>query len=432
MKKLRTSLQADLHNGSPNCSDLLFPGLHSENATSAQKDVFLPSPWNGYIPGTCFLFCCRILCYINHFDQIFSDSSFCSFYLKKAGHGSLWDFAESVRSGKVLQGQENLGLVSPLYGRDKINRQLDFEMHPIAAHHNNIVLNRMEKSNYSELGRIQPSASFSGSLETNSFPRVLQGQEICSLKSLTRKTELNPGAWRKPEFSCNVFNVNQRLAPNCYPLASEGIRNMVLPFSGVYKTGQDPVMLSYMSNFQRDNHVLNTNSVRDGLSRDEKRILPVANDQKTLEKTSLFPISGMPLKDKNDENSKGAGGACKIFGFSLTEEPPNSTSQGSNRRSCTKVGFGNILILFVFSVSFILLLFKRTKTCDSSVKVHKQGSLVGRAIDLSRLYSYDDLMIELERLFSMEGLLRDPSKGWRVLYTDSENDMMVVGDDPWQ
>lgn len=66
------------------------------------------------------------------------------------------------------------------------------------------------------------------------------------------------------------------------------------------------------------------------------------------------------------------------------------------------------------------------------MKVHKQGSLVGRAIDLSRLSSYNDLMSELERLFGMEGLLRDPTKEWRVLYTDSENDIMVVGDDPWQ
>ena len=56
---------------------------------------------------------------------------------------------------------------------------------------------------------------------------------------------------------------------------------------------------------------------------------------------------------------------------------------------------------------------------------------MGRAIDLSRLNSYEDLLIELERLFSMEGLLRDPDMGWRILYTDDENDMMVVGDDPW-
>ncbi|CAN7038274.1 hypothetical protein IGI04_005242 [Brassica rapa subsp. trilocularis] len=40
-------------------------------------------------------------------------------------------------------------------------------------------------------------------------------------------------------------------------------------------------------------------------------------------------------------------------------------------------------------------------------------------------------IFELERLFNMEGLLRDPEKGWRFLYTDSEDDMMVFGNDPW-
>lgn len=57
---------------------------------------------------------------------------------------------------------------------------------------------------------------------------------------------------------------------------------------------------------------------------------------------------------------------------------------------------------------------------------------MGRAVDLSRLKGYSELLSELERLFSMEGLLKDPDKGWQILYTDSENDVMVVGDDPWQ
>lgn len=57
---------------------------------------------------------------------------------------------------------------------------------------------------------------------------------------------------------------------------------------------------------------------------------------------------------------------------------------------------------------------------------------MGRSIDLSKLNGYDDLLIEIESLFSMKGLLRDPAKGWRILFTDNENDMMVVGDDPWK
>lgn len=362
MKKLRTCMQADAQNSSRNGADLLSPMSYTNNVSGASKAVMVPSIWNGYVPG-----------------QV-----------------SLWDFAESVRSGKVLQGQENLGLASPLYRGDKINRQLDFEMHPVA--HQQLVSNGMEKAKYSDFSRSQPSISYSSSMETHSFPKVLQGQEICSLKSLTGKTELSPGGWRKPELGGNILSINQRSSPSCYPLVSEGIRNMVFPLNGIYKAGQDPVMLSYVTNIERENRVLNSTSFKDGLPREEGVLLNIANEPKALEKTSIFPTTGSPMNNKKDEK-KGARSVCKLFGISLTEEAPTSSTQSSSRRSCTKV--------------------------------HKQGSLVGRAIDLSKLNSYDDLLVELERLFSMEGLLRFPGKGWRVLYTDSENDMMVVGDDPW-
>lgn len=66
------------------------------------------------------------------------------------------------------------------------------------------------------------------------------------------------------------------------------------------------------------------------------------------------------------------------------------------------------------------------------LQVHKQGSVLGRVVDLSKLDGYDDLICELERLFDMKGLLNDPEKKWNVVYTDEEDDMMLVGDDPWQ
>lgn len=66
------------------------------------------------------------------------------------------------------------------------------------------------------------------------------------------------------------------------------------------------------------------------------------------------------------------------------------------------------------------------------LQVQKQGSIVDRLIDLSKLHGYDDLTCELERLFDMEGLLNNKEKKWSVVYTDDENDMMLVGDGPWQ
>ncbi|XP_027334324.1 auxin response factor 18-like isoform X2 [Abrus precatorius] len=67
----------------------------------------------------------------------------------------------------------------------------------------------------------------------------------------------------------------------------------------------------------------------------------------------------------------------------------------------------------------------RTRT-----KVQMQGVAVGRALDLTMLNGYDDLIEEIEKLFDIKEELRSQNK-WAVTFTDDENDMMLVGDDPW-
>lgn len=308
------------------------------------------------------------------------------------GGGGFLDFEESIRSSKVLQGQENVGFVSPLYGCDKVNRSLDFEMQ-----NPSLASTGIEKANFCEFMRAPPT-TYTGFLESDRFPKVLQGQEIGPLRSLAGKSDFNLGSWGKPNLGCNLFNMYQKPKPNFYPLASEGIRNMYFPYNDIYKGGQDPVMLSYASNFPRENVPFNPSSIRSGVIGTEVRKPNIPNEPKPPENISAPPNLETNLKHQKDETFSGTAAGCKLFGFSLTgETPPNS--QNSGKRSCTKV--------------------------------HKQGNLVGRAIDLSRLNGYGDLFSELERLFGMEGLLRDPDKGWQILYTDSENDMMVVGDDPW-
>lgn len=303
---------------------------------------------------------------------------------------SLLDFVESTRSTKVLQGQEN-GSISPLITCDTMNHLPEFDSHHVA--HQNSGLNGIETTGYSSLFRSQTPTPYTGFTDSNRFPKVLQGQEICSLRSLTNKAEANIGT--------NVLNVYQGPKTNYYPLASEGARNPFFPYDRIYKSGQDPALLSYVANLQRQSHVLNSVPLRNERPSSEGGICHFTTEKMPQDSASMFPIAETHFKNKEDgnNNNNGMGSACKLFGFSLSKEPHTTNSQCPNRRSCTKV--------------------------------HKQGSLVGRAIDLSRLNSYADLFTELEILFSMEGLLRDPNKGWRILYTDSENDMMVVGDDPW-
>ncbi|CAA0823180.1 Auxin response factor 4 [Striga hermonthica] len=255
---------------------------------------------------------------------------------------ALLEFQESWRSSKVLQGQEKvLFSVSNLYGGNNrmTNRQLaSFNLSP----------------NGTEILSHVTSPTFADFPVSNRIPKVLQGQEICSLKSLAGKINSGP----RPEMAHN---------PCFYPLASEGSRKVPVPHKGIYGTGQ---------HFSNLHGVVKPNSVLRGVEANVPE--PRAHDK---EKVPTFKLFGITLTEDNNEADVSVKGSS------------------SSKRSCTKV--------------------------------HKQGSRVGRSVDLSRLQGYDDLLIYLEKLFGMDGLLRDPERGWRVLYTDSDNDMMVVGDDPW-
>ncbi|KAG2607946.1 auxin response factor 17-like isoform X2 [Panicum virgatum] len=66
------------------------------------------------------------------------------------------------------------------------------------------------------------------------------------------------------------------------------------------------------------------------------------------------------------------------------------------------------------------------------VKVYKSGTY-GRSLDITRFSSYHELRRELGRLFGLEGQLEDPMRsGWQLVFVDREEDVLLVGDDPWQ
>ncbi|KAL5555040.1 hypothetical protein UlMin_037276 [Ulmus minor] len=73
----------------------------------------------------------------------------------------------------------------------------------------------------------------------------------------------------------------------------------------------------------------------------------------------------------------------------------------------------------------------QSRQIRSCTKVHMQGIAVGRAVDLTRFDQYEDLLKKLEEMFDIEGELCGSAKKWQVVYTDDEDDMMMVGDDPW-
>ncbi|KAI7734004.1 hypothetical protein M8C21_017905 [Ambrosia artemisiifolia] len=65
------------------------------------------------------------------------------------------------------------------------------------------------------------------------------------------------------------------------------------------------------------------------------------------------------------------------------------------------------------------------------VKVHKSGCF-GRSLDIGKFSSYHELRRELGQMFGLEGQLEDPLRsGWQLVFVDRENDVLLLGDDPW-
>ncbi|CAK9151969.1 unnamed protein product [Ilex paraguariensis] len=67
----------------------------------------------------------------------------------------------------------------------------------------------------------------------------------------------------------------------------------------------------------------------------------------------------------------------------------------------------------------------------SPQEVHKSGSF-GRSLDITKFSSYNELRSELAQMFCLEGQLEDPLRsGWQLVFVDRENDVLLLGDDPW-
>lgn len=75
---------------------------------------------------------------------------------------------------------------------------------------------------------------------------------------------------------------------------------------------------------------------------------------------------------------------------------------------------------------------QNTPRVRTYTKIQRAGS-VGRSIDVSTFNNYDELCSAIERMFGLEGLLKDSKgSGWKLVYVDYENDVLLVGDDPWE
>ncbi|AEE31681.1 AUXIN RESPONSE FACTOR 13 [Arabidopsis thaliana] len=63
-------------------------------------------------------------------------------------------------------------------------------------------------------------------------------------------------------------------------------------------------------------------------------------------------------------------------------------------------------------------------------KVHMQGVAISRAVDLTAMHGYNQLIQKLEELFDLKDELRTRNQ-WEIVFTNNEGAEMLVGDDPW-
>ncbi|CAN7091835.1 unnamed protein product [Brassica rapa subsp. narinosa] len=70
-----------------------------------------------------------------------------------------------------------------------------------------------------------------------------------------------------------------------------------------------------------------------------------------------------------------------------------------------------------------------SQTLDMFIdQVHMEG--VVRTMDLTIFDGYNHMIVELEKLFNIEGKLQMHNQ-WKLTFKYNEGDTMLVGDDPW-
>ncbi|PIA48925.1 hypothetical protein AQUCO_01300067v1 [Aquilegia coerulea] len=164
-----------------------------------------------------------------------------------------------------------------------------------------------------------------------------------------------------------------------------------------------------------------------------------------------FPVINDPVETgKKPEPT----GGCRLFGIELTNNSraPPPVNVPTNQTVISSAGTEEVVQAPVFGANsnqqsgvskvsgeqgreFLQVSPKESQTkgptCTRTrTKVHMQGIAVGRAVDLTGLQGYDQLIKELEDMFEIKGQLC-PRDKWEVVFTDDEGDMMLVGDDPW-
>ncbi|KAE9598268.1 putative transcription factor ARF family [Lupinus albus] len=158
---------------------------------------------------------------------------------------------------------------------------------------------------------------------------------------------------------------------------------------------------------------------------------------------------GWPSESKEENHvSFGQPGLLKLFGVNLTDtqmELPSPQfavfSQISSLISIPPLSQTSIYATIPATKPYdsiaVVNSEKKCKNCHSvdrrsCTKVLKQGTALGRAIDLKRFSGYDELISELDSMFDFGGSLVNGCSGWHLTSIDDDGFMTLLGDYPWQ
>ncbi|KAJ3692646.1 hypothetical protein LUZ60_011741 [Juncus effusus] len=160
------------------------------------------------------------------------------------------------------------------------------------------------------------------------------------------------------------------------------------------------------------------------------------NDFNNNNNNPLSFLSGAEDQNSKFENSKFENFDEKSDFFGTKSQVTNNTSTSLTGTEFFEIGDTSNSGNNTIEINECLFGNKRKQIVHQPMrtytKVQKLGS-VGRSIDVTRYKDYKDLRAAIGSMFGLGNKLDDPiSSNWRLVYVDYENDVLLVGDDPWK
>ncbi|GJR03412.1 putative transcription factor ARF family protein [Tanacetum coccineum] len=287
---------------------------------------------------------------------------------------------------------------------------------------------------------------------SSAFSRVLQGQELSTPRVPFAKNNESDSSGRKTQWASLVIE-DDKIDRVSVPMSQRYRMQKMSPLG----RGPEASFTDLLSGFgSRNSQSEGKFSVQRIIGGNEQEHAEMAdahssfNLQMNSHSSEVIPKS--PLVQQNDPR-KQEDGNVKIFGVTLAGNKVASDAAGnahqgiqlqnfpayeSDQRSEFSKGMKGIVNLlagkeqekqYQDSKPQAKVQGVSTRSCT---KVHKQGTALGRSVDLTKFNNYDEFIAELDTLFEFNGELKARTKTWVVVYTDDEGDMMLVGDDPWE